>query len=126
MNNDLAADRARLRRLLTATDHDPLSRRIGMTAALAQARYLDHWGDIDDTRQLASVLTRAVFVEQQRGDLRAIDMLAGELLAVLSDLADAGDEEMAIGVNVSADDVSLQVIEIARAYTRRRRCRVRP
>jgi len=121
MNDDLVAGRARLHRLLTAADSDPISRRIGMTAALSQARHLDRMGDIDDTRQLASVLTRMVVAEQKRGDLQAIAMTAGELLAVLSDIADDGDEDMAVGVNASAAEVSPRVIEIARAFAQRRR-----
>jgi len=121
MNDNLVAGRARLRRLLTAADSDPVSRRVGITAALAQARHLDRVGDIEDTRRLASVLTRVVVAEQERGDLEAIAMAAGELLAVLSDIADDGDEDMAIGVNASAAEVSPHVIEIARAFAQRRR-----
>jgi hypothetical protein len=126
MNHHLDGERARLHRLLTAADHDSLSRRLGMTAALAQARHLDRIGGIDDTRQLASVLTRAVVAEQERGDLEATALLAGELLAVLSDIADDGDEDMAIGVNASAAEVSPRVIEIARAFAQRRRRRRGP
>lgn len=121
MNHHLNGERARLQRLLAAAGHDSLSRRLGMTAALAQARHLDRIGDIDDTRQLASVLTRAVVAEQERGGLEATALLAGELLAVLSDIADDGDEDMAIGVNASAAEVSPRVIEIARAFAHRRR-----
>lgn len=123
MNHHLDGERARLHRLLTAADHDSLSRRLGMTAALAQARHLDRVGDVDDTRQLASILTRAVVAEQERGDLKATALLAGELLAVLSDIADDGDEDMAIGVNASAADVSPYIIRIACVFSRRRQRR---
>lgn len=126
MKDNLVADRARLHRLLNAVDRDPISRRIGMTAALAQARHLDRIGDANDTRQLAGVLTRVVLAEQARGDDEAIAMAAGELLAVLSDIADDGDEDMAIGVNTSAAEVSPRVIEIARAFAQRRRRRPLP
>jgi hypothetical protein len=126
MNHDLTAERARLHRLLNAADRDPVSKRISMTAALAQARHLDRLGDVDDTRQLASVLTRIVVTEQERGDVDATAMAAGELLAVLSDIADDGDEDMAIGVNASAAEVSWRVMEIARAFAERRRRRPLP
>ena len=121
MNDDLTAERARLHRLLNAADRDPVSKRIGMAAALAQARHLDRLGDIDDTRQLVSVLIRVVVAEQERGNLEATAMAAGELLAVMSDIADSGDEDMAIGVNASAADVSLRVMEIAQGFAQRRR-----
>jgi hypothetical protein len=126
MNHDLTAERVRLHRLLNAADRDPVSKRISMTAALAQARHLDRLGDVDDTRQLASVLTRIVVTEQERGDVDATAMAAGELLAVLSDIADDGDEDMAIGVNASAAEVSWRVMEIARAFAERRRRRPLP
>lgn len=121
MNHHLDGERARLHRLLTGADHDSLSRRLGMTAALAQARHLDRVGDIDDTRRLAGVLTRAVIAEQERGGLETTALLAGELLAVLSDIADDGDEDMAIGVNASAADVSPRVLSIARYFGSKRR-----
>ncbi|RSU53996.1 hypothetical protein [Sphingomonas sp. S-NIH.Pt15_0812] len=124
MNHDLVTGRARLQRLLTAVDRDPVSQQISMTAALAQARHLDRVGDINDTRRLAGVLTKILSVMAERDDHDATAQTAGELLAVLSDLADDGDEDMAIGVNASAADVSPQVVEIARAFaqSRRRSC----
>lgn len=121
MNHDLTAERARLHRLLNAADLDPVSKRIGMTAALAQARHLDRLGDIGDTRQLASILTRIVVAEQERGDVEATAMAAGELLAVLSDIADDGDEDMAVGVNASAAGLSREVLSIARRVSLQRR-----
>ncbi|MEG8058017.1 hypothetical protein QP150_16185 [Sphingomonas sp. 22L2VL55-3] len=121
MNHHLDGERARLHRLLTAADHDSLSRGLGMTAALEQARHLDQVGDIDDTRQLASVLTRMASAAAERGDNGATALAAGELLAVLADIADDGDEDVAIGVNASAADVSPFIIGIACEISRRRR-----
>lgn len=121
MTDDLAKGRAQLQDLLVASERDALTRRIGLPTALLHARHLEEIGDMHDTRQLAGVLTRVASAAAERGDNGATALAAGELLAVLADIADDGDEDVAIGVNASVADVSPLVMGIAREISRQRR-----
>lgn len=120
MTDDLATGRAELQDLLVASERDALTRRIGLPTALLHARHLEEIGDMHDTRQLAGVLTRVASAAAERGDNGATALAAGELLAVLADIADDGDEDVAIGVNASVSDVSIFIIGIAREISRQR------
>lgn len=98
-----------------------LSRRLAGWSALLMARNLDQVGDVEDTARLANVLAALGQAQAERGDVEGLTMSSAELLAVLCDLADAGDEELADGINRIAEGLDMNLVQYARAWSKKRK-----
>jgi hypothetical protein len=120
MNAALIAARANVE-LYVELSSAPLLRRSHLRLAVLLAEYAESIGDEYDTRMLAKVLTVALKHAADRDDREAVDLYAATLLAVLSDLADGGDEHQAEGVNVCAANLPAYLVQLGRACAAARR-----
>jgi len=102
---------------------NPLIRFMALPAALLVGRDAELEGGERGTRQLAGLLTHSVRAAIERNDEDKAKRLGAELLAVLSDIADLGDEETATGINTVAEEVGADVVELARHIGRLRASR---
>ncbi len=103
---------------LAIAEH-PILRRPMLTLAVLLAEDAERIGDEYDTRVLSGCLTQELdHLERFGGD---VTLTAAKLLAVLSDLADGGDENAAEGVNVCAAALPARLVEFGRTCARQRR-----
>jgi hypothetical protein len=96
-------------------------KRLALGGAVVAAQAAERIGDEYDTRVLSGVLTEALAHADQQSDGDAVALYGGELLAVLSDLADNGDEEAAEGVNLSAAALPAVLVRYGAACAARRK-----
>jgi hypothetical protein len=101
MTSPLDADRACLEELIATSAQGGMTKRLCLGGALIVARSLDERGTVADTCRLANVLGMAAAYATERGDNNEADLASAELLAVLSDLADEGDEDLAVLINTT-------------------------
>ncbi len=120
MNADLLAARKGLLDVLACADH-PLMGRTLLASAVPLAEYAESIGEEHDTRMLSGVLSLNLERAMQRGDAEGADYFGAKLLAVLSDLADMGDENAAEGVNVCSASLPAYMVQMGRARSAARR-----
>lgn len=77
--------------------------------------------DEHDTRMLSGTLTMGLRRAAERGDHTGFDLYGAKLVAVLSDLADLGDEQAADGINRCAITLPPYLVQLGRACAAMRR-----
>lgn len=120
MIEDLQVARDRVQGLLSSAD-SVFMRRLALAGAVFQAEVNQQRGDMYDTRVLASVLAPALADAAERSDQDQVTLYSAKLLAVLSIIADDGEEETAIAINEATPGLDVHVIGLARAYARKLR-----
>lgn len=120
MNRELSDARAKVVELMECCHHPLLGRSMHVAAVLL-AEDAERIGDEYDTRKLAEVLALALQRACEANDARGKDLYAAQLLAVLSDLADMGDEDQAQAVNQCVAALSPYRVGLARACSAARR-----
>ena len=120
MNTELSNARAKVEEFLGYCQH-PLLGRSMHVAAVWVAEDAERIGEEYDTRKLAAVLTLALQRACEAGDASGVDLYAAKLLAVLSDIADLGDEYQATAVNACAEALPAYRVQLARACSAARR-----
>lgn len=120
MITELSNARAKVDEFLGYCQHPLLGRSMHVAAVLL-AEDAERIGEEYDTRKLAEVLTLALQRACEANDARGKDLYAAQLLAVLSDLADMGDEDQAQAVNQCVASLSPYRVGLARACSATRR-----
>lgn len=120
MNPDLLAARQGLLDVLACAD-DPFMGRALLASAVPLAEYAESIGEEHDTRMLSGVLSLNLQRALQCNDADRVDYFGAKLLAVLSDIADLGDENAAEGVNACSASLPPHLVQLGRACSAARR-----
>lgn len=120
MNTDLTAARTGLLEALAGAD-DPFMGRSLLASAVPLAEYAESIGEEHDTRMLSGVLSLNLQRALGREDVQGANYFSAKLLAVLSDLADLGDEAIADGVNKCVDALPSHIVQLGAACSAARR-----
>lgn len=121
MNPKLIAAREKLVATLEKCK-DPLVGRSFIALAVMDAEDAERieW-DEHDTRMLSGTLSIGFQWAAERGDQAGFDHYGAKLIAVLSDLADLGDEQTADGINRCAITLPPHLMQLGRACAAMRR-----
>lgn len=120
---DLHAARQNLDSIAAVCTNPALSlvHRMARRVAVIAAGNADRLGDEQDARRYCDALIAALRDAREAQDVGAIELYEAQLMAVLSGLADAGDEDAAMRLNALACDVPPLSARLALAVANERR-----